>query len=103
MEKAERARLQAQMVRLAEGDSSHPFVVPGFAVHDEIEQFVEAGLTPYQALSAATRNAAEFMSASGEFGVVARGARADLVLLEANPLEDVRNLSRITGVMVHGH
>jgi hypothetical protein len=91
-------------VRLLTGtDSPHPFVVPGFAVHDEIEQFVEAGLTPYQALSAATRNAAEFMSASGEFGVVARGARADLLLLEANPLEDVRNLSRIAGVMVRGH
>ena len=84
-------------------DSPHPFVVPGFAVHDELQNFVDAGLTPYEALRAATADAAEFMNAAGEFGVVKAGARADLILVEGNPLEDVHNASRIVGVMVRGH
>ena len=84
-------------------DSPHPFVVPGFAVHDELQNFVEAGLSPYEALRGATVDAAEFMNAAGEFGVVKVGARADIVLVDGNPLEDVKNASRIVGVMVRGH
>jgi cytosine/adenosine deaminase-related metal-dependent hydrolase len=84
-------------------DTPHPFVIPGFSVHQELANFVNAGLSPYEALKAATVDAAEFMDASGEFGVIRTGARADLLLVEANPLEDVRNASRIVGVMVRGH
>ena len=84
-------------------DTPHPFVMPGFSVHDELSNFVSVGMSPYQALKAATVNAAEFMGVPGEFGVIKPGARADLILLEGNPLEDVKNASRIAGVMVRGH
>ena len=64
--------------------------------------FVAAGLTPYQALEAATRSPAEFMGRLADVGTVAVGRRADLVLLDANPLADVANAGRIAGVMVGG-
>lgn len=83
-------------------DTPHPFVMPGFSVHEELSNFVDAGLSPYEALKAATADAAEFIGAAGEFGVVKSGARADLILVEGNPLEDVKNASRIAGVMVRG-
>jgi imidazolonepropionase-like amidohydrolase len=84
-------------------DAPNPFVVPGFALHRELENLVAAGLTPYQALRAATAEPAELVGHGGELGIVREGARADLVLVEADPLTDVRNLSRIAGVMVGGH
>ena len=87
-------------------DSPQFFLVPGFATHRELESFVEAGLTPYQAIEAATRNPAEyfaeFMKAPRDFGTVEAGKRADLILLDANPLQSVANLSKRAGVMVRG-
>ena len=83
-------------------DRGNPFVVAGFALHEELANLVQAGLSPYEALRAATSGAAEFMGAGDEWGVVAVGARADLLLLEANPLEDVRNAAQRVGVMVRG-
>jgi imidazolonepropionase-like amidohydrolase len=83
-------------------DTPHPFVLPGLSTHDELHNFIAAGLTPYEALWTATRGPAEFLAQPQEFGVVATGARADLVLLEANPLIDIDNASRIVGVMVRG-
>lgn len=87
-------------------DSPQFFLVPGFATHRELESFVEAGLTPYQALEAATRNPAEYfaetMKATRAFGTVEVGLRADLLLLDANPLQSVANLSKRAGVMVRG-
>ncbi len=83
-------------------DTPHPFVMPGYSVHEELANFVEAGLSPYEALRAATVDAAEFMGAAGKSGVIKLGARADLILVEGNPLEDVKNASRIVGVMIHG-
>jgi imidazolonepropionase-like amidohydrolase len=77
--------------------------MPGFSVHEELQNFVSVGLPPYEALKAATADAAEFVGASGEFGVIRPGARADLVLVEGNPFEDVKNASHIAGVMVRGH
>ena len=83
-------------------DTPHAFVVPGFAVHDEIQLFVRAGLSPYDAIAAATVNVGKFLRKPKTVGLVAPGAQADLVLLKGDPLEDVKNLSQIAGVMRRG-
>jgi imidazolonepropionase-like amidohydrolase len=87
-------------------DSPQFFLVPGFATHREIQSFVDAGLTPYEAIEAATRNPGEYfaevMKVPRDFGTVETGMRADLLLLDANPLESVANLSKCAGVMVRG-
>ncbi len=83
-------------------DTPEWFFGYGWTLHREMESLVAAGLTPYQALAAATRNPAEFLRASKEWGTIEAGKRADLVLLEANPLEDIRNSSRIEAVVVGG-
>jgi len=83
-------------------DSPQLFLVPGFGTHREMAAMVEAGLTPYAVLQAATRNAAEYLGTAGEVGTIEAGKRADLVLLDANPLQTVANTSRIAGVMVRG-
>lgn len=83
-------------------DAPNPLIVPGFSVHRELQHLVDAGLTPFEAIVAATRAPAEFLGAKNEFGTVRLGLRADLLLLEANPLEDVRNVARRIGVMVRG-
>lgn len=77
-------------------------VVPGFALHRELKNFTDAGLTPYQALAASTAGPARFFHRVGEFGTIVSGASADMVLLAANPLSDIRNVDRIEGVMVRG-
>jgi imidazolonepropionase-like amidohydrolase len=63
---------------------------------------VAAGLTPYEALRTSTANPARFLGACQEFGTIAVGKRADLVLLEANPLKDISNTSKQAGVMLRG-
>lgn len=83
-------------------DSYKPTVIPGFSLHQELQSFVEAGLTPYEAIRAGTADAAIFLHQEKEFGVVAVERRADLLLLEANPLQDVKNVSKRAGVMVNG-
>lgn len=83
-------------------DTGNPLVVPGFTVHEELELLVNTGLTPYEALRAGTRNAAELMGAARESGTVAVGQRADLLLVEGNPLTDVAQAGRIAGVMARG-
>lgn len=83
-------------------DYGNPFVVPGFSIHLELRNLVDAGLSPYEAIRAGTSGAAEFMHAATEFGTVAPGRRADLILLESNPLEDVANTTKRAGVMVRG-
>lgn len=88
---------------IAGTDTPHPFVLPGLSVHDELANFVNLGMSPYEALKSATTDAAEFMGKTGDFGVIKAGARADLILLEANPLDDIQNTKRIVGVMIRGH
>ncbi|HTA43176.1 MAG TPA: amidohydrolase family protein [Bryobacteraceae bacterium] len=83
-------------------DTPNPFVVPGFSIHEELENLVQAGMTPYQALKAGTRDAAEFLKLQDEFGTVAVGRRADLLLLERNPLANVQNTGHPVGVMARG-
>jgi imidazolonepropionase-like amidohydrolase len=83
-------------------DTPNAYVVPGFAVHEELRNLVNLGFTPYEALRAATSDAAEFMHSQNQWGTVRIGARADLILVEANPLENIANVSRIAGVAVAG-
>jgi len=75
---------------------------PGFDLQDELALFVEAGLSPLEALQTATLNPARFLGRLDSTGTIGRGKRADLVLLEANPLEDIRNTKRIAAVVVGG-
>ena len=86
---------------LAGSDSPQIFMVPGFALHRELEALVGAGLSPYAALLAATRNPHRYLG-DKDRGTIAPGMRAELVLLEGNPLEDIRNASRMTGVLTGG-
>ncbi len=83
-------------------DTVVPYLVPGFTPIDELDHFVAAGLTPYRALRAATINPARFLGIDAEAGTVAVGKRADLLLVDANPLEDVGNLWKRSGVMLAG-
>jgi len=76
--------------------------VPGFSAHRELGALVAAGLTPYRALRTGTVNVAKFLGEEGRSGVVRVGARADLILLDANPLQDIGNTLRINGVVVNG-
>jgi imidazolonepropionase-like amidohydrolase len=86
-------------------DSSEdqPFILPGFAIHQELAEMVRAGLTPYRVLQAGTVNAAKTLGGADQFGTVSVGKRADLLLLDANPLEDIANVNRRAGVMLRGH
>jgi imidazolonepropionase-like amidohydrolase len=87
---------------LAGTDFAGYFVPPGYSPHEELQNLVAAGLTPFEALRAATADAADFLNKANDFGTVAAGKRADVLLLSAYPLEDVRNAARIEGVMVRG-
>jgi imidazolonepropionase-like amidohydrolase len=71
-------------------------------IHDELADLVDAGLTPMQALEAATINPAKFLGKSSSLGTIERGKIADLVLLSANPLDDIHNTARISAVILGG-
>jgi imidazolonepropionase-like amidohydrolase len=79
-----------------------PGVFPGVSMHEELILLVELGLTPYEALKTATLIPAIYLEGEGEIGLVEKGCRADLVLLEANPLEDIVNVRTRVGVMKRG-
>ncbi len=83
-------------------DAPQIFSVPGFSVRREIETMKQAGLTNWEILVSGTRAPAEHFGRAAEFGTVATGRRADLLLLDGNPLEDLQNFSRLSGVMVGG-
>lgn len=83
-------------------DAPQTWNVPGFSAHRELGALVEAGLTPYQALKTGTANVGSYFGTQATVGTVAVGRRADLVLLDANPLTSIANSSRIAGVMVNG-
>jgi imidazolonepropionase-like amidohydrolase len=78
------------------------YVVPGFSLHQELQRFVAAGFTPLEALQTATLNPAKFLGMEQRLGSIEKGKLADLVLLEANPLEDIRNTQKIAAVVVNG-
>jgi cytosine/adenosine deaminase-related metal-dependent hydrolase len=83
-------------------DAPQMWNVPGFSIQRELDAMVAAGFTPYEAYAMGSRNVAVHFGAEQEFGTVTAGRRADLVLLDANPLETVANWSRRAGVMVRG-
>ncbi len=87
---------------LAGTDVLNPYCFPGFSLHGELELLVRAGLTPLEALQAATLNPAEYLDIRDRFGTVEEGHVADLVLLEANPLESIGNTRRIAAVVLDG-
>ena len=96
-------RMHKAGVRLLAGtDTSAPFVVPGLALHEELGLLVEAGLTPAEALRAATLSPAQCLKMDDRLGTVAAGKFADLVLLGKNPLDDIRNTRAVELVLVGG-
>jgi imidazolonepropionase-like amidohydrolase len=83
-------------------DSPQIFSVPGFAMYHEMALYAEVGMTPYEVLEIGTRRPAEYFDAADQFGTVAVGSRADLILLEANPADDIGSVRNRVGVMVNG-
>ena len=78
------------------------YVFPGYSLHEELQRFVAAGFTPLEALQTATLNAARFLGVDQQLGTIEKGKLADLVLLNANPLEDISNTQKIAAVIVNG-
>lgn len=87
---------------LAGTDTSNPYCLAGFSLHDELQLLVASGLTPLAALQAATLEPARFLKREDTQGSIAAGQRADLLLLDANPLEDIRNTTKIHAVVLGG-
>lgn len=83
-------------------DAPQQFNVPGFSIHREMERMIAAGMTPFQVLHSGTAAVGRHFRLAESFGQVAIGHRADFILLNANPLEDVANVQQREGVMLHG-
>jgi imidazolonepropionase-like amidohydrolase len=96
------AMARAGVPLLAGSDVNSPHVFPGFALHDELALFVEAGLSPEAALAAATVSPARYFGATDSLGTIAVGKLADMVLLDADPLTDIHNTRRIRAVVLNG-
>jgi hypothetical protein len=95
--------LHAEGVKFLAGtDLANPYIYPGFSLHDELASLVAAGFTPAEALRAATIDPARYLGAADSLGSIAIGKRADLVLLGANPLADIRNTTKIAMVVADG-
>lgn len=97
-----RALYDAGVPVLLGSDAPQIWNVPGFSTHRELHLYVEAGLTPYQALRTGTVEVARHLGEEGTHGVVRPGARADLILLDANPLDHIENTMAIAGMVVNG-
>jgi imidazolonepropionase-like amidohydrolase len=93
---------RAGVPMLAGTDTGNPYCFPGFSLHDELALLVDSGMTPLNALQTATRNAATFMTATDRYGSVSKGKIADLLLLDADPLNDIHNTKRISEVFLAG-
>ena len=78
------------------------YIFPGFSLHEELQRFVAAGFTPLEALQTATLNPARFFKMEDQFGTIEKGKFADLVFLDANPLEDIRNTQKVAAVILNG-
>ena len=78
------------------------YIFPGFSLHEELQRFVAAGFTPLEALQTATLNPARFFQMEDRFGTIEKGKFADLVFLDANPLDDIRNTQKVAAVILNG-
>lgn len=87
---------------LAGSDTMLPGLVPGFALHRELRDLVDVGLSPYEALRTATVNPFEYLGESDRAGTIAAGKQSDLLLVDANPLEDITAASKVSGVLIQG-
>jgi imidazolonepropionase-like amidohydrolase len=87
---------------LAGTDLSNPYIYPGFSLHEELANFVSIGFTPAEALRSATYDPARYFQSTDSLGTVAMGKVADLVVLDANPLADIRNTQKIFAVVLNG-
>lgn len=95
--------MNKQEVRILMGtDAPQLFSVPGYSIHRELPHMVAAGMSPFEILESGTANVGEYFSNEDTFGTISDGERADLVLLEANPLDDIAHLKMRAGVMVQG-
>jgi imidazolonepropionase-like amidohydrolase len=83
-------------------DAPQQFNVPGFSIHREMQRMIDAGMTPYDVIKSGTASVGHHFKSHDDFGTVAVGRRADLILVDANPLQDVSNIGRQAGVMVRG-
>jgi imidazolonepropionase-like amidohydrolase len=97
-----RALHQAGVVILLGSDAPQQFNVPGFSIHHEMKRMLDAGMTVHDVIESGTASVGEYFKAQDQFGTIAVGKRADLVLVDANPLQRVENMSRRSGVMVRG-
>jgi imidazolonepropionase-like amidohydrolase len=96
-------RMRRAGVRFLAGtDLGNPYLYPGFSLHDELGLLAGSGLTPLEALQSATLGPAEFFRATDSLGTVEPGKVADLVLLDASPLDDIANVGKISAVCAHG-
>lgn len=93
---------QAKVKIIAGTDMGDSFTFPGSTLYDELELLVQAGLTPMEAIQSATLNAAQYQNLSKSFGTIEKGKIADLILLDANPLKDIRNIRKINAVIFDG-
>jgi len=93
---------QEKVPILAGTDSYNPYAFPGFSLHDEMALFVEFGMTPIDALRTATLNPVKYLKMTDSLGTIETGKRADLVLLNGNPLTDIANTKNIYAVMLNG-
>jgi imidazolonepropionase-like amidohydrolase len=93
---------QAGVRILAGTDSGAMFAIAGFSLHDELSELVNSGLTPLEALRTATINPARFLHRARRAGSIEAGKEADVVLLDGDPLRDVRNTGRIRAVIARG-
>jgi imidazolonepropionase-like amidohydrolase len=90
-------------VKIAFGtDSGIPTRFPGYSEHRELQLMVEAGLTPMQAIVAATRTNAEILGGAKQFGTLQAGRRAEFLVLDANPLDDIHNTEKLSAVWQAG-
>jgi imidazolonepropionase-like amidohydrolase len=95
--------LHAAGVRVLLGsDAPQQFNVPGFSIHREMKRMIDAGMSSYDIIEAGTSNVAQHFKAQDDFGTIAVGQRADLILLDGNPLDDLAHIQRPAGVMVSG-
>ena len=97
------AKMQSAGVGILAGtDSAAPELIPGFSLHEELALLTQGGISPMQALQAATKNPADFMGVNQKQGTIEVGKNADLLLLDANPLENIRNTEKIRALVIHG-